>query len=132
MEPNLITHLFIETYFKTKGLLTEEHFLYGKEREQLFESYGIFNGCEEGAEEIASAVTRHFECKYRIFRGNVSLGKRQEVTCLVVRDSAKSSPAYRRRAIAGWPGVLRSDSRATRANSSRSDHYWCGYKYFSI
>lgn len=59
MEPNLITHLFIETYFKTKGLLTEEHFLYGKEREQLFESYGIFNGCEEGAEEIISELEKY-------------------------------------------------------------------------
>lgn len=58
METNLITHLFIEAYFKTKGLLTEEHFLYGKEREHLFESYGVFSGCEEGAEEIINELEK--------------------------------------------------------------------------
>lgn len=59
METNLITHLFIEAYFKTKGLLTEEHFLYGKEREHLFESYGVFSGCEEGAEEIINELENY-------------------------------------------------------------------------
>lgn len=55
----LITHIFIETYFNHSGLLTEEHLRTSEERKQLFESYGIFNGCEEAAQEIEMAVTNN-------------------------------------------------------------------------
>ena len=61
MKTDLITHLFIEAYFNRKGLLTEEHFLYGKERKQLFESYGVFDGCEEAAEEILDVIQSHLQ-----------------------------------------------------------------------
>lgn len=61
MKTDLITHLFIEAYFNRKGLLTEEHFLYGEERKQLFESYGVFDGCEEAAEEILDVIQSHLQ-----------------------------------------------------------------------
>ena len=56
MESPLITHIFIEAYFNHDGLLTEEHLKSSEERKQLFESYGIFDGCKEAAEEIETAV----------------------------------------------------------------------------
>ena len=37
-------------------MLTEEHLKSSEERKQLFESYGIFDGCKEAAEEIETAV----------------------------------------------------------------------------
>lgn len=56
MESPLITHIFIEAFFNHDGLLTEEHLKSSEERKQLFESYGIFDGCKEAAEEIETAV----------------------------------------------------------------------------
>lgn len=60
MESPLITHIFIEAYFNHKGLLIEEQLLRSTERRKLFESYGIFNGCEEAAYSILSDV---LDCK---------------------------------------------------------------------
>lgn len=56
MESPLITHIFIETFFNHKGLLIEEQLLGSTARRQLFESYGVFNGCEGAADDILFKV----------------------------------------------------------------------------
>ena len=54
METPLITHTFIEMYMDNSVKMPLFENLYsGNKRRRLFESYGIFNGCKEAAEEIA-------------------------------------------------------------------------------
>lgn len=57
MTDTLTTHLFIEFYYKGgKGLLIEEHMLGADERKNLFEAYGLFDGCDKAANKIVDMV----------------------------------------------------------------------------
>lgn len=53
----LITHTFIDLFFgNRRGLLVAENTYAKHDRIKLFESYGVFNGCEDAAKYIADNV----------------------------------------------------------------------------
>lgn len=82
MIDDLKPHIFIEYYFRDNGQLLSEQTLDVCRKRKLFESYGIFNGCEKIADTILSCVKQskstvevkncHFIKKIKLFlSGNI-------------------------------------------------------------
>lgn len=54
---NLITHTFIEFYYRGgQGLIINEQLFEGKDRKNLLEAYGVPSGCEETAGKLARMI----------------------------------------------------------------------------